>query len=566
VRALPFFQRSHSVRLFLHQISTKNVRGEPPLLTFNNISFAYPRQPEGSATDELLPEGIGLDSGLSGGNTLHKVSFGLERGEWVVLLGANGSGKSTLARLANGLLLPLEGEVVVDGISSWEHDRLRELRELVGLVTQDPDNQIVSTTVFDELAFGPQNLGWEPARIYAAVSDALAQVGLAEADFAQRDPNSLSGGEKQRVVIAATLAMQPNYLVLDEPTSMLDPVARAQVLEATARAVRQGHGVLQSTHILREAGFADRVVVLDRGRLVYDGAPEGILSDEAAKLRYGLTAEPRVRGPLPVFAGYRAEADNPGARTDDDGSEIESSGSQADTQSSPIKSDGSQADNQDSQTKSSSSQTDKALSLCEVSFSYPDDPGHTSVLKDFSLRLARRECLLLVGAGGSGKSTVLSLAAGLLQPREGRVLLGSEPPVPGQVGVVFQQPETQLFAQTLFEDIVFGPKNLGMPLAQNGVELVDEVLAAVGLEPARFKRRSPFSLSGGEARRAAIATTLALKTDFLLLDEPTAGLDAQGKVFIYELLQVLLAEGKGVLIASHDPDFFASLATGRVEL
>jgi energy-coupling factor transport system ATP-binding protein len=510
----------HSARLFIHQISTKNVRGEPPLLSFNNISFAYSHQSESDTDNELLPAGIGLDSGA----ILRNVSFALERGEWVVLLGANGSGKSTLARLANGLLLPLEGEVVVDGISSWDHDRLRELRERVGLVTQDPDNQIVSTTVFDEIAFGPQNLGWEPARIYAAVSDALAQVGLPEEDFAQRDPNSLSGGEKQRVVLAATLAMQPFYLVLDEPTSMLDPLARAQVLEATARAVRQGHGVLQSTHILREAGFADRVIVLDRGRVAYDGAPEGILADEAAGLSYGLTAEPAIRGLLPVSSDRGRQVDGQG----------------------PEKA--------------------EALTLSEVSFSYPDDPSHRPVLSDFELRLARGECLLLVGASGSGKSTVLSLAAGLLQPSEGTVLLGSRSPVPGQVGLVFQQPETQLFAQTLSEDILFGPKNLGRELAGTDEELVDEVLAAVGLEPARFKKRSPFSLSGGEARRAAIATILALGSDFLLLDEPTAGLDAQGKVFIYELLQALLAEGKGILIATHDPGYFASLATGRVEL
>ncbi|MCL2530077.1 MAG: energy-coupling factor transporter ATPase [Coriobacteriia bacterium] len=487
------------------------------LLEFRNIDFTFPRMAKGEPEaadfepqDEILPQGFELESN----HALRRVSFTLDHGEYVVLMGANGSGKSTLAKLANGLLLPTNGEVIADGISSWEHDKLLQLRKTVGLVGQDPDNQIVSTTVFDEIAFGPQNLGWPPVRIYDAVHDALSQVGLLEDMFAKRDPNTLSGGEKQRVVIAAMLAMQPNYLVLDEPTSMLDPTARRQVLDAIRLAAKHGHGVLHITHRLEEAAEASRVLVLDRGRLCYDGPPEQLLSNPEALKRYGLQLQMWVRRykPKPPTEGQ------------------------------------------------------PSLKIKIGSFAYPGSQSKEPVLKKLSLEVRTGECVLLVGESGSGKSTLLTLAAGLMKPTRGEVLLNGKTPKPGEVGLVFQHPESQLFAQTVKDDILFGPRNLKLPQADDPDALAKKVLSAVGLDADKFMNRSPFSLSGGEARRVAIATILALETEFLLLDEPIAGLDARGKVFIFELLQKLLEEGKGLIIATHDPDFFAALVTGRMDL
>lgn len=510
---------------------------------------------------------------------MRQVSFTVERGEWVALLGANGSGKSTIARLANGLLLPNDGEVIVEGISSWKHDKLADIRKLVGLVTQDPDNQIVSTTVFDEVAFGPQNLGWEPERIYEVVSEVLAHVGLPEEVFAKRDPNTMSGGEKQRVVIAAILAMEPHYLVLDEPTAMLDPVSRAHVLESIHTAAKNGHGVVHITHVLKEASFAHRVLVLEEGSIVYDGAPKGILDDTEALTRYGLLAEPAVRGPLEPVAST-ASASGTASRHDEDlptGSRNASFQSMESAGVSPHDTTPSDAARSHEGSASEAAHTQggsvsvatlpPTLELNDVSFTYSNSPDTPPVLEGCSFKLHAGECKLLVGASGSGKSTILSLAAGLYKPSKGEVTLsGTKPPTAGEVGLVFQQPESQLFAQTVQDDILFGPKNLGFPPDQRGDYLVDSVLDAVGLEPEKFKKRSPYSLSGGEARRVAIATTLALQTDFLLLDEPTAGLDARGKVFIYELLQRLMAEGKGVIVATHDPGYFMDLATSRLEL
>ena len=513
-------------------------RTDSTLLSFENISFWYPPQ----SRSEPASAALDADRKTSELPILDGVSFSLDRGEQVALLGLNGSGKSTLARLANGLLVPTAGQVVADGINSQEPAQLLELRKCVGLVTQDPDNQIISTTVFDEIAFGPQNLGWEPARIYAVVHEAFDAVGLAEAAFSARDPNSLSGGEKQLVVLAALLAMQPNYLVLDEPTSMLDPKARALVLEAIAKAAEHSHGILHITHRLEEAAAASRVLILDRGRLVYVGSPQ-ILNDIDALDYYELKATPQVKR-----HGYRTSQQD----------------SQQDTQ-------------QDTQqdvlrvtqrvTQQDARQDPKScLALEDVCFSYPDSLLASDVLTDIKLELKPGECLLLVGASGSGKSTLLRLAAGLMRPQRGRVLLDGKPPLPGQIGLVFQHPEQQLFAQTLKEDILFGPKNLKLEEPAAADALVDRIMELVGLPPEQFRDRSPFALSGGEARRAAIATTLALQTDYLLLDEPTASLDSKGRVFVFELLADLLAAGRGVVIATHDPDFFMPLATSVAEL
>ena len=227
------------------------------MLRFDDIAFAY----------HAAPEGV---------RALDGVAFTVSPGEEVAVLGANGSGKSTLARLANGILLPQHGTVTVDGIATSDETRIRELRELVGIVFQHPDDQIVATSVEDDVAFGPENLGLARDVIRQRVTDALASVGLTGLE--NREPHMLSGGQKQRLAIAGALAMQPAYLVLDEPTSMLDPEGRADVLGIVARLRAEGHGVLHITHDLADVAEADRAVVLDAGRIVFDGAPSALFA------------------------------------------------------------------------------------------------------------------------------------------------------------------------------------------------------------------------------------------------------------------------------------------------
>ncbi len=213
---------------------------------------------------------------------LQDVSLSIGDGEFVVIVGHNGSGKSTLAKQLNALLLPTRGDVWVDEINTREKSRVWDVRQRVGMVFQNPDNQIVSTVVEDDVAFGPENLGVPAAEIQVRVDDAMQRMGIA--DLRDRAPHLLSGGQKQRVAIAGVLAMRSRYLVLDEPTSLLDPEGRAEVLAAAQQLHREGLAVIIITHFMHEAIGADRVVVMDGGRIVLQGTPPEVFT-RAEKLR-----------------------------------------------------------------------------------------------------------------------------------------------------------------------------------------------------------------------------------------------------------------------------------------
>lgn len=242
------------------------------MIRFEDVTFAY-RTPDGA-----IP-------------AVRSVSLSLEAGEVLAILGANGSGKSTLALLSNGLLAPDEGRVNVDGLDARDPDAAYAVRTKVGLVFQDPENQIVATTVEEEVAFGPENLGLPRDELRRRVDDALAQVGLS--DLREAEPHQLSGGQKQRLALAGALAMSPRYLVLDEPASMLDPAGRAEVASIVPALVDAGHGVAVITHDLSVLTLADRAIVLDAGRMVFEGSPLELLAIGPDKLAaWGLEPPP----------------------------------------------------------------------------------------------------------------------------------------------------------------------------------------------------------------------------------------------------------------------------------
>jgi energy-coupling factor transport system ATP-binding protein len=209
---------------------------------------------------------------------LQGVDLTIEKGSFVALLGSNGSGKSTLAKHFNAMLLPTGGTVLVDGMDTADSEKVYDIRCRVGMVLQNPDNQLVSSVVEEDVAFGPENLGIAPAEIRARVERALKAVGMYE--YKDSAPHKLSGGQKQRIAIAGVLAMQPDCLVLDEPTAMLDPQGRREVID-TVRALNkeQGMTVILITHYMEEAALADRVVVLDKGTVKMDGTPYEIFTD-----------------------------------------------------------------------------------------------------------------------------------------------------------------------------------------------------------------------------------------------------------------------------------------------
>lgn len=243
------------------------------MLRFNDVSFSY--RPSGREV-----------------RALRGVSLCVAPGELIGVLGSNGSGKSTLVRLANGILLPEEGSVEVDGLCTSDEMGIHSLRQSVGVVFQHPDDQIVATTVEDDVAFGPENLGLDRAQLRARVDESLAAVGLVGLE--RREPHLLSGGQKQRLVIAGAVAMKPAYLVLDEPTSMLDPQGRADVLAVIAQLRASGRGIVHVTHDLAEVVHADRVVVLRGGEVAFTGAPQELFVRPELLESCGLEVPPVV--------------------------------------------------------------------------------------------------------------------------------------------------------------------------------------------------------------------------------------------------------------------------------
>lgn len=242
------------------------------IIEFENVSFVYDTDEEEQAEPKPALTDINLE---------------IEKGEFVAVLGHNGSGKSTLAKLCNAIFEPTSGKVTVKGIVADSEEKADEIRRIVGMVFQNPDNQIVATIVEDDVAFGPENLGVEPKEIRRRVDEALKSVNMYE--FRHREPHKLSGGQKQRVAIAGVIAMQTECIVLDEPTAMLDPMGRAEVMQTVKRLNKEmGITVVLVTHFMDEAVQADRVIVMDSGRIVMNGKPREIFSRVDALRSHGL--------------------------------------------------------------------------------------------------------------------------------------------------------------------------------------------------------------------------------------------------------------------------------------
>lgn len=241
-------------------------------ISFENVTFGY-------------SEGEELDSPRE--NVIENLSLEIEKGDFVAVLGHNGCGKSTLAKLCNAIIVPQQGRVTVDGIDTAEEEKIYDIRRRVGMVFQNPDNQIVATIVEDDVAFGPENLGIEPSEIRRRVDEALKNVGMYE--FRSFEPHKLSGGQKQRVAIAGIIAMKPQCIVLDEPTAMLDPRGRREVMETVKRLNKEfGITVIFITHYMDEAVKANRVLVMDKGRIILDAGPEKVFTQTELLKKTGL--------------------------------------------------------------------------------------------------------------------------------------------------------------------------------------------------------------------------------------------------------------------------------------
>jgi energy-coupling factor transporter ATP-binding protein EcfA2 len=483
---------------------------------------------------------------------LRGLSFAQRAGQMIGIMGASGAGKSTLAKCLNRIIPEFEGGdfsgTVIVGGRKLDGRRVFEIAAEVGMVFQDFESQLFSTNVEHEVAFAMEQVGMDRAEMNARIRPALEAVGLA--GFEHRDPMSLSGGEKQRLAIASVLALRPAVIVLDEPTTDLDPESRAEVFALIHKLREQNLTLIVIEHETEELRLSDRVILLREGEIAADGPPRemmthlDLLEDAGVHppslnkvlhlLGIGGHAESvddafgKIVGAFPKLAAHAAAQDaDPPAEP-------------------PVQ---------------SSVAAAPLASVEGLSFNYSGGPR---VLDAVDLRVDAGDFVAIVGQNGSGKTTLAKHIVGLLAPVEGRVRLEGRDrstmrpaETAHEVAYVFQNPDHQIFAATVWDEAAFGPRNFG--LGHQEVESrCAEVLDAVGLLAARDS--DPFLLSKGERQRLAVASVLTLRPRLLILDEPTTGMDYREQRRMMSLVTELNRAGVAIVIITHTPYLVAEYA------
>ncbi|ABZ84417.1 abc-type cobalt transport system, ATPase component [Heliomicrobium modesticaldum Ice1] len=488
-------------------------------------------------------------------------SLRIEDGEFVLVSGLSGSGKSTLARALAGLVPRFyggrfSGELRYQGRLLIDLPR-RELAREVAIVFQDPEKQLVMTEAEAEIAFGLENLGLSPADMAARIAEVMSFFQLSA--LKGREIWTLSGGQQQKVALASALAMQPRVLILDEPTSQLDPAAAEEILSLVKRLNED----LAMTIVLVEQRLdrcfhlADRVLYMEEGAIVFNGSPgemaqwgacrAGTLAPPVARFFAGMGLSPV---PITVKAGRKALA----ALLSREGEP-----ERALSLSPPTTSNASNLPELATlKGRKGVPPANAAVSLDRIWFSYPDG---WEALQDVSLSVAPGDFLALLGPNGAGKSTLLRLIAGLLKPGRGRCSLSSAKQgvrslhAGGRIGYLAQNPNDYLLQDTVEAEVAFGRRNFGLP--DDGT--VERLLQELRLEA--YRGVHPRDLSGGERQRVAIAAVLATDPEILLLDEPTRGMDEQLKDELGALLRRRMDGGAAVILVTHDVEFVARHAT-----
>lgn len=507
-----------------------------PLIKVENLNYSHPVR-----NGEAVPALRGID-------------LVIEEGEYVAVIGANGSGKTTLARHFNALLIPDAGDVWINGMNTREERHHPQIRSLVGMVFQAPEDQLVATILEEDVAFGPENLNLPPEEIRQRVDEALRVTGLW--GHRERPPHLLSAGQMQRAALAGVLAMRPRCVIFDETTAMLDPGGRRMVKDLIRRLNREGLTVIAITHFMQEAANADRVIVLAQGKVALDGPPERVFSPSsgltalgldlpqpmllASKLHAVLPEIPEyplhlidLLNALPEYKGGRRLEEPRSNRPD----RVEMNDGNA------------------------------FLDARDVDHTYlRGTPLAHTALRGASLAAKEGSVHGLIGGTGSGKTTLLQHLNGLLLPQSGYVRVGrfnlNDPQtdlreVRRFAGLVFQSPEYQLFEQYVGDEIAYAPKLKGEP---NLRETVRWAMEMVGLDFEGFKDRLTFTLSGGERRKVALASVLAMRPQVLLLDEPSAGLDPLSRREVLANLSRLKSQGVTLMLSSHHMEDIAELA------
>ncbi len=513
------------------------------IISLNDVTFEY----EGGVT------------------ALRDIDLAIPAGEFVVVLGANGAGKSTLCYLLSGIVPHIyggkrSGEVVVAGRDPWD-DPLYVTAQRCGVLLQDPEVQLFMPTLKAEVAFGPANLGVPREEILRRIQEVLALVRLEGME--QRNPRDLSGGQKQRAALASVLAMHPQILVLDEPTSQLDPLGRWEVVQALHSLKSMGAvTVLMTTHETDDIlDLADRVIVLQNGEIILSGKPEEVFTQPEVLEEAGVkpptlvhtlvVASQKSKTPLNLD-GQRFKQLNISQVSQVIGEMIRDrklflkpvSFAEAPT---PV-----------------DSTRPVVIEVKDLTYRYPGYPPVTA-LQNVNLTIHDGEFVGIVGQNGSGKSTLVKSIVGLLRPTRGEVrVLGDDirrlsvGQMAWRVGLVLQNPDYQLFTISSREEILFGLRNLGIE-AKEAERRVEEALRWVNLEAEA--ETFPFRLSFGDRRKLAVAATVALDPQVLILDEPTTAQDHRGRYQLAEIARRFRQEkGRAVIMITHDMELVARYA------
>ncbi|MBR1796771.1 MAG: energy-coupling factor transporter ATPase [Clostridiales bacterium] len=509
-------------------------------ISVKHICFAYKNDDTGEAFPKALDD----------------ISLDVDIGSYCAVLGPNGSGKSTLAKLIDVLELPDEGEICVLGITASDEESYYDIRQRCAYVFQNPDNQIVGTIVEEDVAFGPENLGIQLPELRERVDEALRYVGLY--DLRKREAASLSGGQKQKLAIAGALAMRPKVLILDESTAMLDPVSRDEFLDLVEKMNREkGITVLTITHDMNEAARCERIFVIEKGKVTMTGTPPEIFSHPDKLNMAGL----ELPQDISLVNEISKLADKTLTEEDirDEEARLNTAVRYARLATSRP---------EEPQVVIPEARR-KLLEVSDLSYSY--DNGRTYALEHINLSVYEGEILAIVGKSGCGKTTLISHLNGIVRPQQGQVVLyGKDGEVLStsrkkdlarirqSVGLVFQYPEYQLFEETVEKDIAYGLIKLQTP-EENRPARVKAAAIIAGLTE-DVLTKSPFELSGGQKRRAALAGVLVMKPSVLVLDEPAAGLDPIGRIEMFMTILALRDAGTTVIIVSHNMDEAARYA------
>ena len=530
------------------------------MIKADDITFEYIRRDENDNVVEIK-------------TALDHVSLHVKKGDFVAILGHNGSGKSTFAKHVNAIFSPGEGHLYVDGTDTRDLEKLYEIRQKAGMVFQNPDNQIIATVVEEDVAFGPENMGVPTGTIRERVKSSLKSVGMWHRR--KDSPNKLSGGQKQRVAIAGIMAMEPECIVLDEPTAMLDPGGRKDVIE-TAHALNKEKGItiLLITHNMDEVVDADQVIVMDHGKVHLAGTPREVFAHVeeleslglevpfATKMAYRLqkASIPLLEADTAILYEEELVAAISEAMIDQQIDLLSLS-----TNVKPYDKGVAKPAKYVAPTLAELA-GQSSLILDNVGFTYNKGTIYEKkALNGVNLTFAKGEFVGIVGHTGSGKSTLIQHLNGLMKATEGTVFFNGEDitekgyslkGLRSKVGLSFQYPEHQLFENTVYEDVAYGPKNLGWEELKIEQESF-EAIRLVGL-PDDCYDLSPFQLSGGQKRRVAIAGVLAMNPDYLVLDEPTAGLDPKGRdAILGQISRIVKERGITVILVSHSMEDIA---------